>query len=243
MVQLEELSNVCIENIPKSSSSWDEILSYMDRFSQEIKGYEYGNYHGGYEDYLERSEREYKSAGTVPENIRAALSLIYLVYRRHRWSQSESIDIDIYRPFVDALLSKANELKNQIDSESVSINRRFTLEKNKWYACELIGDEYNEDRCAYSPIKVYSLASLKTGRRRFRLSFYHAAYPEGVRDKEYALRVIERGSSYLLAKSLEHEPARYMQIYPITPKWVNRHFPNLRVDDGDMQAWLDRNIS
>lgn len=58
---------------------------------------------------------------------------------------------------------------------------RFTLQRGRWYACELIGDEFGEDKCSYSPIKVFAVEPQKSGNRKFGLKFYHASYPAGVR--------------------------------------------------------------
>jgi hypothetical protein len=50
--------------------------------------------------------------------------------------------------------------------------KRFTLERGKWYACELIGDDFTEahssDLCSYSPIKVEGVFPLRSGDRTFR---------------------------------------------------------------------------
>lgn len=124
------------------------------------------------------------------------------------------------------------------------MSRRFTLERGRWYACELIGDEFSDvfgtDQCSYSPIKIFDVSPAQTGDRTFRLHFYHANYPEGVQDKEYIMRMIERGTNMLLARSLEHTPPRFLQIYEITSEWVSTHFPSMS-PDRDIQAWLDRN--
>jgi len=117
---------------------------------------------------------------------------------------------------------------------------RFTLQKNNWYACELIGDEFNEDKCSYSPIRVYKIKPLGSGQRKFILSFYHANYPEGVNDKKYKLRTIQRGKAFILAKSIGHNPPRYLQIYDIDEGWLKRHF-NIKLNGVDYKEWLDRN--
>ena len=117
---------------------------------------------------------------------------------------------------------------------------RFTLERGKWYACEFIGDEFNEDKCSYSPIKVHSIEPLHAGNRTFVLNFYHANYPEGVRDKSYTLQTIERGVSIVLARSTDHEPSRFLQIYDITAGWVSRHLRVRIPDASDIQEWLSR---
>jgi hypothetical protein len=119
---------------------------------------------------------------------------------------------------------------------------RFTLQRGTCYACELIGDEFDDDKRSYSPIKVYSVQSEKNGDRTFVLKFYHALYPEGVRDKTYKLRTIERGRSLFLAKSLEHSPPRFLLIYDITAEWVSRHFPGYAPSRTNIQQWLEKNV-
>ena len=118
---------------------------------------------------------------------------------------------------------------------------RFTLEIRRWYACEFIGDEFSADKCSYSPIMVDKLETLGDGSRTFVLSFYHANYPEGVRGKVYRLQTLERGQTYLLARSLDHDPRRVLQIYDIDAAWLERHFPGMEPVRGDVQAWLETN--
>ena len=74
------------------------------------------------------------------------------------------------------------------------------------------------------------------------LDFYHANYPEGVREKRYTLQTIERGERFLLARSVEHNPVRILQIYDINYEWIVRHFTGLVPDREDIQGWLDRNL-
>ena len=118
---------------------------------------------------------------------------------------------------------------------------RFTLQCGRWYARELIGDEFDEDKCSYSPIKVQSVEPRHTGERTFRLRFYHANYPEGVRGKNYALQMKERCNSMLIARSQEHDPPRFLQICDITADWISMHFPGWNPSRRDIQGWLDRN--
>ena len=119
---------------------------------------------------------------------------------------------------------------------------RFQINEGLWYACEFIRDEFSEDCCSYSPIRVAEIKPLKSGSRRFSLNFYHANYPEGVRDKCYTLQTIERGESFILARSIEHDPVRLLQIYEIDGAWMRRHFPDFYSDPSDdVQQWLSRN--
>lgn len=117
---------------------------------------------------------------------------------------------------------------------------RFKLEPDRWYACEIIGDEFDGDKCSYSPVKVLNIKPLVRGNRTLVLEFYHANYPEGVRDKAYTLQTIERGDTFFLARSLDHDPVRILQFYDIDAEWLIRHFPGLRPDRQDAQGWLNR---
>ena len=90
---------------------------------------------------------------------------------------------------------------------------RFTLRVGQWYAAELIGDEFHAQLRSYSPIKVRSIRQLKSGNRMFELGFYHANYPEGVQNKVYLLRTIERAHHFLLTQRTDQLPFRYLLIY------------------------------
>lgn len=118
---------------------------------------------------------------------------------------------------------------------------RFTIQPGRWYACEIIGDEFDEDCCSYSPIRVDHIEPLKNGNQIFKLHFYHANYPAGVRDKKYTLRTIERHHKFIIAKSIDHEPARILQIYDLDIRWIDRHFTNVNVHSNDLQRWLRDN--
>lgn len=123
--------------------------------------------------------------------------------------------------------------------------RRFTLNVGKWYACEIIGDfldsAHSEDRCSYTPIKILGIESLGKGSREFLIRFYHVNYPEGVQGKEYRIQTIERGQSFILANSLDHDLVRFRQIYDITAEWVRSHFPQKDSEIRDIYGWLERN--
>lgn len=103
---------------------------------------------------------------------------------------------------------------------------RFTLLPGGWYAAEFIGDEFSssEEFRSHSAIRVDSVAPAQSGQRRFELSFYHANYPEGVRDKVYTLQTLERGEYFILARSVDHTPARLLFIYDISWLWLRSHF-------------------
>ncbi len=106
--------------------------------------------------------------------------------------------------------------------------RRFTLDEGQWYAVEFLGDEFVDfEEAKYSPLRVISLLPTKTGKRVFKLEFYHANYPQGVQGKSYVLETIERGEEFMLAKSLEHTPARILYIRHIDWDWLHKHFGHL----------------
>ena len=120
------------------------------------------------------------------------------------------------------------------------MTKRFTLEVGRWYACEFIGDEFEVGSSAHSPIRTDGLEPVRLQNRQFRLHFYHSNYPEGVRDKVYTLETIHRGQSYILAKSSEHDPTRFLLVCDIDAGWLDRHFPQMAIV-GDIQEWLTKN--
>ncbi len=109
----------------------------------------------------------------------------------------------------------------------------------RWYAAELLGEEFGSEIRSYSPIRVEEIRP--KGGRRFSLAFYHANYTEGVRDKVYELETLERGATFMLARSREHNPARLMLIYPATRTWLREHFGATVPESDDVQLWLARN--
>jgi hypothetical protein len=119
---------------------------------------------------------------------------------------------------------------------------RFSLEPNRWYAAEIIGEEFAESIRSLSPIKVRRLIPESQGGRCFSLEFYHANYPEGVRDKIYRLRTIERNKEFILAVSTEHSPRRYLLIHHINVEWLKKIY-RVDVESGiSAEDWLERNV-
>lgn len=116
---------------------------------------------------------------------------------------------------------------------------RFALQKNRWYAAEIIGEEFGAEIRSYSPIRVDEITP--KGGRRFELQFYHANYPEGVRNKVYELQTLERSNNFILARSSTHQPVRWFLIYAITSEWLNINFGVASDDRLNVEAWLERN--
>jgi hypothetical protein len=123
----------------------------------------------------------------------------------------------------------------------MSKDTRFTLVCGEWYAADFIGDDVPgsmADGYGYSPIYVYGVVPMKSGKGVFELSFFHANYPEGVSDKVYALRTLHRGETYLLACSIDHQPVRFLCIHRLTAVWARKHFS---IDEAvSIDEWLGR---
>lgn len=104
---------------------------------------------------------------------------------------------------------------------------------------ELLGEEFGSEIRSYSPIRVDKITP--HGGRKFSLAFYHANYPEGVRDKVYDLETLERNQTFISARSVSHNPVRLMLVYAITGEWLREHFGIVISESEDPQAWLTRN--
>ena len=93
-------------------------------------------------------------------------------------------------------------------SPSHSQLTRFPLIGGEWYEMAVI------DGCEemLSPIRVDEVKRGPSG--RLRLSFYHADYPDGVRDKVHELRITAESATGLKAKSLEVK-GRQVRILPL----------------------------
>lgn len=107
---MRSLRAACLRDLPAPDASWNVILGYLDRYAAEIDGYAYGDRHGGYPQFLEGAEQQFRRTGDVRADLGGVLALIYLVYRRHRHSEPEFVDIDVHWPFVQALLRQAHAL-------------------------------------------------------------------------------------------------------------------------------------
>jgi hypothetical protein len=116
----------------------------------------------------------------------------------------------------------------------------FTLVPGRWYAAELMGDEFGDALRSYSPIRVDSIKPLGTGRGELLLDLFHANYPEGVRSKSYRLQLMERQTRFLLARSQGHTPMRLLLVYESTWEWLKQHFGLEAQDPGDIQSFMEQ---
>lgn len=119
---------------------------------------------------------------------------------------------------------------------------RFTLVVRHWYAAEFIGEEFGSDIRSISPIRIHGITPKKNNNRLMELDFYHANYPEGVRDKKYRLETLERNQEFYLARSIDHIPIRILLIFPITAEWLRVHFDMEFSNQEDIDDWLDRHL-
>ena len=129
------------------------------------------------------------------------------------------------------------------------VNDLFTLEKERWYAWEMLPG-YTGSRY-YSPIRVENIQPLQTGRGILELRFWNACYAEGVQSFVLRLMVLHRGQEYMIVKLLygdDSEGDRCGIISPITSSWLQCHFPEVLkklstsglVDEVDLQLHLER---
>lgn len=116
---------------------------------------------------------------------------------------------------------------------------RFALQEHDWDAAEIIGEEFGVEIKSYSPIRIEGITP--KGGRKFGLQFYHANYPEGVRDKVYELQMVERNKKFILARSSSHHPIRWFLFYSITLEWLNGHFGMAAGEGLDVETWLELN--
>ena len=126
----------------------------------------------------------------------------------------------------------------------MSPKRLFTLKPDRWYAME-VWDANWQFRPHASPVKIFRVTPLKRGDGTFKLSFFHANYPEGVQHKVYTLRTLHRSSEVLLAISVDPKEERALAFFPVVQKWLHAYWPESfrqTCDESaaDTQALLER---
>lgn len=81
---------------------------------------------------------------------------------------------------------KAQERSDSFNPFASSVSL-LVLEPRHWYAMEITMENGEQH---HSPVWVMDVAGQKTGKGTLNLAFWHAAYPEGVRDKRYRWHVL-----------------------------------------------------
>ena len=120
---------------------------------------------------------------------------------------------------------------------------RFTLQSRQWYACMMLGDEFDVTEMGTmspSPIRVDEIKPLGTGNSTFELSFFHANYPAGAQAKTYKLQTIHRGKNSALVKSTDHDPARFLYVTDISKDWIRSNFPQFAMETDSPQDALNQ---
>jgi molybdenum cofactor cytidylyltransferase len=118
--------------------------------------------------------------------------------------------------------------------------RHFTLKRNRWYACEFLGAEYGGALRACTAIRVLRCEALKTGRGWLELSFLQFRAPETERNVKCRVQILERSEHFLLARSLDQQPVRYLLLHAIDRAWLHQHLGISPEENEDLQRGLDR---
>lgn len=221
---------------PDSSlADYDEMYGY----ALTIDGYRYAKDVWGMSgDVCWQKAQSFKQGEKWDGSFEDLRCCLFLSQRNIKWLESGAFAGEERKEFM-GIYQRLCELWQSLQNSS---DKRFSLKSGSWYACEIFGDEFDDDLCSYSPIKIIGIEPAKSGKSVLVLKFYHANYPCGVQDKEYQLRTVERGQKYFLAKSLSHNPVRFLKIYEINAAWVRKHFPSLTPDARDIQNWLTANV-
>jgi hypothetical protein len=79
--------------------------------------------------------------------------------------------------------------------------KSFEVEENRWFAWQMLPG-YAEKVPYFSPIFVYKVKPLKTGKGVLNVDFYNAFYAEGVRNFSLNLKVLKRSEEFLVGEVL-----------------------------------------
>jgi hypothetical protein len=104
----------------------------------------------------------------------------------------------------------------------------------------------------FSPIYIYEVQPLKSGRSLLDIRFYNAFYAQGVQDFEKQLKILKRTSVYLLAELIEPsmEGERICIIRDIGFGWLKNVNPSAAsyIEDHpqepnqDIQSYLSKHL-
>ncbi|MBD3332620.1 hypothetical protein GF356_07200 [candidate division GN15 bacterium] len=119
----------------------------------------------------------------------------------------------------------------------------LTLAPDRWYAWEMWP---GYGAMPYrSPVLVYEVKPLKTGRNELELQFHNARYAQGVQTFCLRLRVLHRGPYYMIAQILydpKDDPDRCAVISPISLGWLNYHFSDFIKQHPDLKSMEDEEL-
>lgn len=126
--------------------------------------------------------------------------------------------------YARVLLTCAFRLRVMMLSELRTEDGLFSLHPGRWYAVELIDDEFeSDDPRRFSPVYIYRVRPLRTGARLLRVRFWHENYHEGAQGREGDWKILERTPGLLLAR-IQDYPVQLAHIRELSWKWLGDRF-------------------
>lgn len=123
----------------------------------------------------------------------------------------------------------------------------LTLTRGTWYGWQMLPGYFQDPY--YSPIKIFEVTPLKTGRRDLKIDFYNAFYIDGISIFVKTLRVIRRYKRFMVCDLLEdgkNDP-RMAIITDITATFMHTHASGLlenyhehKVEELDIQTFMGK---
>ena len=113
-------------------------------------------------------------------------------------------------------------------------------EKGVWYAAEFLGDGLI--RLVTDIPRSASRRShhLKTGNGYLSCSSFTRIIPKVYRTRDIDSRLFTPSEEYILTRSVDHDPTRFVLIYDIDAAWLSERF-NIEISSRDDPAnWLDK---
>ncbi len=111
----------------------------------------------------------------------------------------------------------------------------FTLQKNRWYAYQMLPGYLEAFEPYYSPILVHAVEPLKSGEGKLKLTFHNPNYACGVQGFELVLKVLYRADRYLVADlGYDH---RCAVVSELSRGWLQLHCPEALRDE--TKTWSD----
>lgn len=114
---------------------------------------------------------------------------------------------------------------------------KFSIKIRFWYAMEYLGANASDSTHHFSPIYIQSIHQQNTGASRLDIEFFHANYPQGVQNKLYKVKVLDRTESFIVAKRVD-VVEDVLIIHELSWDWMKQHFVDFRLPDGNIQKVL-----